>query len=152
MGRRTVTAVVCAAALAVPVADAVAAGRSVRAATKKIVVMETVTGPSVKCHAWGFMEVRLTVQKTELVNESTGKKTLLSVKIPTLSDVSWPIYPDHTPRSKYINAQALPLLQQETFQLQMNAAKQLQNISGASNTTVSWLASLQAALVKAETP
>jgi hypothetical protein len=95
------------------------------------------------------MEVRLTVQKTVTTN---GAKTTVTIKIPSLSDISWPVFPNHTPRSRYINSQALPLLQQETFQLQANAAKDLETIAGASNTTVSWQASLQAALLQAEKP
>ena len=74
----------------------------------------------------------------------------MSIKI---NSVSWPIYPDHTPKSKYINAQALPLLQGETLQLQASPATKLENISGRDATRrVAWRASLQAALAKAETP
>jgi uncharacterized protein with FMN-binding domain len=69
-----------------------------------------------------------------------------------ITNVSWPTYPDHTPKSKYINAQALPLLQGEVMQLQASSGTKLENISGATNTTVSWRQSLQAALAKAETP
>ena len=36
--------------------------------------------------------------------------------------------------------------------LQASAGTKLENISGATHTTVSWRASLQAALAKAETP
>jgi uncharacterized protein with FMN-binding domain len=79
----------------------------------------------------------------------TGAKTSVSIKI---TGVSWPVFPNHTPRSIYINGQALPLLQQETLQLQSKAATQLENISGASNSTVAWLTSLQAALIQAEKP
>ena len=93
------------------------------------------------------MVVQLKVVKTEITSAS-GKPTV-SIKI---TSVSWPTYPDHTPKSKYINAQALPLLQGETLQLQACAGAKLENISGASNTTVSWRASLQAALAKALTP
>ncbi len=146
MLRRSLTCVFCTSALAVPVSSALALERSSRAAPTKKVVVETVTGPSVQCHKWGFMEVQLKVIKTEV---TTGTHTTVSIKI---TSVSWPIYPDHTPRSKYINAQALPLLQGETMQLQANAAKDLETVSGATNTTVSWHASLQAALLQAEKP
>jgi len=114
---------------------------------KKVVSTVTVTGPSVKCHQWGFMEVRLKVVKT-VVTSTTGKPKV-SIKILA---VDWPIYPDHTPKSKYINAQALPLLQQETMQLQAAAGSKLQNISGATHTTVSWRESIQAALAQALKP
>jgi len=149
MLRKSVTTLCLVAALTLPAANALALVRSTRELTgpKKVVINEVVDGPVIKCHRWGFMEVQLGIQKTELVSGSS--KTVQSIKI---TSVSWPIFPNHTPRSIYINQQALPLLQQETLQLQANAGKELENIAGASNTTVSWLASLQAALVKAETP
>lgn len=130
--------------------NALAVSRTVESTTsikKKVVSTVTVTGPSVKCHQWGFMEVRLKVVKTVLTS-ATGKPKV-SIKILA---VDWPIYPDHTPKSKYINAQALPLLQQETMQLQANAGSKLQNISGATHTTVSWRESIQAALAQALKP
>jgi hypothetical protein len=146
MLRRWLTPLVCAAALALPVANAAALTRTARAVASKKVITETVTGPTVMCHRWGFMQVQLKVVKTEV---TTGAKTSVSIKI---TGVSWPVFPNHTPRSIYINGQALPLLQQETLQLQAKAATQLENISGASNSTVAWLTSLQAALIKAEKP
>jgi uncharacterized protein with FMN-binding domain len=146
MLRRAVTCLYCVVALSVPAGNALALTRAARSASKKVVSTVTVTGPSIKCHRWGFMEVQLKVIKTVV---TTGTKQAVTIKI---TAVNWPIYPNHTSRSKYINAQALPLLQQETLQLQANAGKELENISGASNTTVAWLASLQAALVQAETP
>jgi hypothetical protein len=130
--------------------NALAVSRATESATsikKKVVSTVTVTGPSVKCHQWGFMEVRLKVVKT-VVTSTTGKPKV-SIKILA---VDWPIYPDHTPKSKYINAQALPLLQQETMQLQAAAGSKLQNISGATHTTVSWRESIQAALAQALKP
>jgi hypothetical protein len=130
--------------------DAFALVRVTKAPTtikKKVVSNITVNGPSVKCHQWGFMQLQLKVQKTEVT--SASGKPQVSIKI---TSVSWPAYPDHTPKSKYINAQALPLLQQETLQLQGSSGSKLVNISGATQTTVSWRASLQAALAKALTP
>jgi len=114
---------------------------------KKVVTTVSVTGPSVKCHQWGFMQVRLKVVKTE-VTSGSGKPQV-SIKI---TAVDWPVYPTHTPKSKYINAQALPLLQEETMQLQSSAGAKLENIAGATHTTVSWRESLQAALAQALTP
>jgi hypothetical protein len=154
MIRTTLTTLCCATALAVPVGNALAMGRSVRAGTapKKIVKTVTVDGPSVRCiasyggHLWGYMVVELKVTKTETM---VNGKPNVAIKINT---VSWPTFPTHTPRSIYINQQALPLLQQETLQLQARAGTRLDNISGATNTTVAWRASLQAALAKAEKP
>ena len=147
--RKSLTAFACSAVLLSWTGSALALVRSVKAPIsikKKVVSTITVEGPVVKCHQWGFMQVELKVVKTEITGSGTPK---VSIKI---SGVSWPIYPDHTPKSKYINAQALPLLQQETMQLQADAGTKLINIAGATHTTVSWRASLQAALAKAETP
>src|SRR5262245_39547477 len=147
---RSLIAVFCSAVLFVWTGDAFALVRSAKAPTttkKKVVSNITVTGPSVKCHQWGFMQVQLKVVKTEITG--AGGKPNVSIKI-TL--VSWPVYPTHTPKSVYINAQALPLLQQETMQLQAASGTKLENIAGATHTTVSWRASLQGALAKALTP
>lgn len=157
MIRKAVTYFCCLAALATPVSNAFALARAAGRATSKIakktvpqetttVTKEVVDGPIVKCHHWGYMEVQLAVIKTV---KTDGSKKTVSIRI---TKVSWPVFPNHTPRSIQINIQALPLLQQETMQFQAQAANDLINISGASNTTVSWLTSLQAALTKAETP
>jgi uncharacterized protein with FMN-binding domain len=158
MIRSTLTSLCCATALAVPVGNALALGRTMRSATtapKKIVKTETIDGPSVEAHSggylgsghvWGYLEVQLKLVKTEVI---TGPHASVSIKI---TAVNWPIFPNHTSRSIYINQQALPLLQSETMQLQASAGSKLINISGASNTTVAWQASLQAALLQAEKP
>jgi len=143
-------AVFCSAVRFASTGDAFARVRSAMAPTtikKKVVTTETVTGPSVKCHQWGFMQVRLKVVKTE-VTSGSGKPQV-SIKI---TAVDWPVYPTHTPKSKYINAQALPLLQGEVMQLQASSGTKLQNIAGATHTTVSWRESLQAALAQALKP
>jgi hypothetical protein len=148
--RKSLSAAFCCAVLLGLAGNAYALVGSAKAPTtakKKVVSTVTVTGPNVKCHQWGFMEVQLKVQKT--VVTSAGGKPKVSIRI---IGVSWPIYPDHTPKSKYINAQALPLLQQETMALQAAAGAKLQTISGATHTTVSWRASLHGALAKAMTP
>jgi hypothetical protein len=136
------------------VGNAFAVARTVRSTAKiaKVVVThEVVDGPVIKCHRWGFMEVQLDVIQTEKIVGT--KKTVSSVKI---TGVHWPVFPNHTPRSTYINtagsSAALPLLAQETLQLGVTAPENLVNISGASNTTVSWLQSLTGAVLKAETP
>ncbi len=99
----------CSAVLLALAGNAFALARTAKAPTaakKKVVSNITVTGPNVKCHQWGFMTVQLQVTKT--VVTPTGGKPVVTIKI---TGVSWPVYPDHTPKSKYINAQALPLLQ-----------------------------------------
>ena len=148
--RPSLCALFCCVVLLSQAGDALAVARSASSGTseaKKVVSNVTVLGPVVKCHHWGFMQVQLKVQKTEVT--SASGKPQVSIKI---TGVSWPVYPTHTPKSKYINAQALPLLQQETMQLQASSGAKLVNISGATHTTVSWRTSLQAALAKALTP
>ena len=153
--RKSVTTAFCVAVLFAQTGSALAFVRAAKSNTtikKKIVTNVTVDGPVVKCGSsynsgqWGFMEVQIKVTKTET---TVNGKPSVSIKI---NSVSWPTFPNHTPRSIYINAQALPLLQAETLQLQASAATKLVLISGATDTTVSWRASLQAALAKAETP
>ncbi len=152
--RKAVTAATCVVALALPVANALAAGRGTRGTAKKVVTKVTVTGPAITARggggyggSWGKLQLQLVVQKT--VTTSASGKVAVSIKI---TSVSWPIYPDHAPKSKYINSQALPILQQETFRLQANAATKLANVTGATNTTTAWLTSLQGALTLAEKP
>jgi hypothetical protein len=148
--RASLTALFCSAVLFAQAGDALAVAKTEKAASreaKKVVTNVTVDGPKVKCHQWGYMVVELKVTKTE-TTAANGKSV---VKI-HIDSVSWPTFPNHTPRSIYINQQALPLLQAETLQLQASSGSKIITISGASNTTVSWKASLQGALTKAETP
>jgi uncharacterized protein with FMN-binding domain len=147
--RKSLTAVFSVAVLLALTGNALALVRTAKAPTtakKKVVSNLTVTGPSVKAHQWGFMEVQLKVQKTVVTD---GTKSTVTIKVVS---ITWPVYPDHTPKSKYINAQALPLLQQESMALQANAGSKLQNISGATHTSVAWQTSIQGALAKALTP
>jgi uncharacterized protein with FMN-binding domain len=148
MQKKTLTSLAAATTLALQ-------GTSVWAATnappkkaapirKVTTVTKTVTGPTVKCDRWGFMKLALTVKQTVV---SVGpKKTVTGVKI---TGVAEPISPTHTDRSIYINKQALPLLNTEVQQLQLNSAK-LETISGATDSTDSFVKSLQAALLAAK--
>jgi hypothetical protein len=106
-------------------------------------VTTTVMGPEISCKKWGPIVIALKIKKTTTL--VAGKKV---VKIKIL-DVTTPTYPDHTPKSVYINAQALPLLKGEVLQLQNG---NLEVVSGATDTTVSYKQSLQAALLLAKKP
>jgi uncharacterized protein with FMN-binding domain len=150
--RSTGASICCAAALTLSAGTALATARDLTTHTKppkKVVIVETVDGPVVKCHQWGYMQVQLKISKTVV---GSGPNTIASIQIRQLTDVTWPVFPNHTSRSIYINQQALPLLQYETFKLQANAAQKLQVIAGATNTTDAWKTSLQAALQRAEKP
>jgi hypothetical protein len=146
--RGSLTSLFCAAVLFALAGNAMALVRTATAPTslKKKVSTVIVTGPSVKCHQWGFMEVQIKVVKTVV---GTGASAKVTIK---LLSVTWPIFPNHTSKSIYINNQALPLLKQETLQLQAAAGSKLENIAGATHTTVSWRASMQAALAQALKP
>ena len=134
MARRALTISACVLALALPPVNALAA---VRAKT----VTKTVIGSTVTCHKWGQLQLHVKISQSVV-----GGK----VKFKIL-DISWPIWPQHTVRSVFINQKALPLLAQQVIQLQAASAK-LESISGATEVSVSFKQSLQAALLAAKTP
>jgi uncharacterized protein with FMN-binding domain len=97
----------------------------------------TVNGPSTKCHRWGQLVIRIKAQKT--VN---GKKVTLKI-----TKIDYPVYPKATFRSVYINDQALPLLIEEALEAQ---GPNVETISGATDVTVAFKASLQGAILAAK--
>ena len=117
-------------ALALPPLNAAAAAR-----TKT--VTKTVLGTTVICKKWGSIQVQLKVAQTV-----AGGKAKIKIV-----DVAWPVWPQHTVRSVFINERALPLLKQEVLQLQ---SANLEVISGATDVTVAFKQSLQAALLAAK--
>jgi len=136
--RRAITAALGAASLAVPTTAAASA-----ATTKKVIVStKTVTGTQAVADRWGYIEVALVVRKTTTIvgSKKTVKRKIIKVGVP--------IYPNHTDRSVFINQQALPYLTQEVLQAQFNP--NIQMISGASDTSVAFMQSLQSALLKAK--
>lgn len=131
--------------LAAQAGPLVAAGEAATTPAKKVLtVTKKVTGTSVQCKRWGFMQIALTVKQTVAVVGT--KKTVTGVKITAITE---PVIPTHTNRSIYINKQALPLLNEEVQQLQLGSLK-LEMISGATDSSVSFLQSLQAALLNAK--
>jgi len=132
VSRRLLTLVGLIVVLAFPSMNAWAA---VRAKASKTVT-KTVVGTTVICKKWGPIQVKLKVAQTIV----KGK-----VKIRILA-VSEPIWPQHTVKSVFINTRALPLLEQEVPQLQ---GANLETISGATDVSVSFKSSLQAALIAA---
>jgi uncharacterized protein with FMN-binding domain len=133
--RRAVTALLGAAAIAVPTANAYAT------APKKIVVTKTFAGPAAQADRWGYVQVTITVRKTTTV--VNGKKKVAR-KMTGLTATS----PNHTPRSVFINQQAIPILKSEALQAQ---SANVQLVSGASDTSYAFAQSLQAAIAKALT-
>jgi uncharacterized protein with FMN-binding domain len=141
--RRTITALLSALTIAVPVADGVAAMRSTSAdaAVKRRVVTKKVTGTAAQADRWGDVQVTLVVRKTTV---TSGAKTKVTRRIVGVSAT----YPDHTDRSVFINQQAIPYLRQEVLEAQFSSEVQL--ISGATDTSYAFVESLQAALLQAK--
>jgi hypothetical protein len=128
--KRVLTLVACVAALAVPPVNAWAGlkARSAKSVTK------FVFGTQVICHKWGPLKLEVKISKSP----GSAKFRIL--------DVKWPVWPQHTVRSVFINEKALPLLQQQVLQLQ---SAKIESISGATNISDSFKQSLQAALLAA---
>ena len=139
--RQKITATLGAAAIALPTANAVAA---LNAAPKKKVVTttKTIVGPAVGVDRWGDLQLTLVVKKT---TTTVGKKKTVTRKI---TGVTVPVYPNHTDRSVYINQQAIPYLVQEVLTAQMNP--NINQVSGASDTSDAFVRSLQSAILQAQ--
>ena len=124
------TIAACVVALALPPLNAAAAAR-----TKTLT--KTVLGTTVICKKWGSIQVQLKISQSVVGGKAKVK----------ILDVAWPVWPQHTVRSVFINERALPLLKQEVLQLQ---SANLEVISGATDVTVAFKQSLQAALLAAK--
>jgi len=133
---RKVLAAVGAIAVALPVANAAAAVKK-----KVATVTKTVTGPQMIADRWGYVEVALTVKKT---TTTVGTHKTVKRKI---TNVTVPLYPNHTDRSVFINQQALPILVQETIRAQSG---RIDLVSGATDTSDAFDQSLQSAILKAK--
>ena len=143
--RKTTAAVLGAAALALPNANAWAAAtsQSTAAKTKVVTGTKSFTGNTATADRWGGLEVTIVVKKTTTTNLVTKKKTVKR----RITAVSVPVYPNHTDRSIFINQNALPILIQETLQAQ---SAKINLVSGASDTSYAFAQSLQSAILKAK--
>jgi uncharacterized protein with FMN-binding domain len=136
------------AALIVPLGNAVTVARAAVTAAptakkKVVVITKTLTGIPGSADRWGNVQVTIVVKKT---TTTIGKKKTVARRI---TNVTVPVSPDHTDRSIFINRQALPLLIQETMQLQFNI-KGFQLVSGATDSSYGFADSLQSALIAAK--
>lgn len=131
--RRVLTIAACVLALALPPLDAVAAARAKT-------VTKTVMGTTVKCNKWGNLQLQLKVAQSIVGGKVKSFKILA---------IAWPTWPQHTVRSVFINQKALPLLQQQVLELQSG---KIETISGATDVSISFKQSLQAALLAAKAP
>ena len=86
----------------------------------------TYKGPAVDMR-WGTVQVSIVVKNKKITNV----KPAVSI---------------HTPRSQFINDQALPLLKQEVLRAQSG---DIELVSGATDTSEAYVTSLQAAVKKA---
>lgn len=139
MPRKTIATLATLWVLAYPTVGAWGAVVAPRTALKPKAKSTTVvvSGPSVKCHRWGQLVIRIKALKT--VN---GSKVTLKIQ-----KIDYPIYPIATFRSKYINDQALPLLIEEALEIN---GPNVETISGATDVTVSFKESLQGAILLAK--
>jgi len=136
------------AALIVPLGNAVAVARAATTVAptvkkKVIVVTRTISGSEGSAGRWGSVQVTIVVKKT---TTTIGKHKTVARRI---TKVDVPVSPDHTSRSIFINQQALPLLIQETLQLQFQLSK-FQLVSGATDSSYGFANSLQSALLSAK--
>jgi uncharacterized protein with FMN-binding domain len=133
VARRVLTIAACVIALALPPLDAVAAA-------KAKTVTKTVIGSTVICKKWGPLQLHVKITQSVVAGKVKSFKILA---------ITWPIWPQHTVRSVFINQKALPLLQQQVLELQ---SAKIETISGATDITISFKQSLAAALIAAKTP
>ncbi len=100
--RRATTAVLGAAALALPNANAWAAAAAQRATPKARVVTATrsFTGAAGEASRWGELQVTIVVRKTTTTAVATGRKTVKR----RIVAVRVPVYPSHTDRSIFITS------------------------------------------------
>lgn len=128
--RKTITTLVTAGVLALPVVNTAAA------ATKAKVVIRKFSGTTYQVEHFGSLQVVITVKKTTVGRKVTRRITAVSV----------PVYPASSGRSQYISANAIPILRSEALRAQ-NARIDL--VSEATATSEAFVGSLQAAILKA---
>jgi len=144
--RRVAAAGLSTLALAIPVADAAAAvvektATSAKPKKKVVTVTKTVAGSEGFAGRWGSVKVVLVIRKT---TTTIGTKKTVARRV---TKVAVPEYPNHTDRSVFINQQALPILQQEVMQRQLDP--NIDFVSGATDTSQAFEQSLQAAIIAA---
>ncbi len=124
-------------ALALPAGDLRAAGGAPK--RKVVTVTERATSPLVAVSRWGELQVTIEV---EVTTTTVGTRKTRRLRI---TDIRFPVYPDHSDRSAFISSQALPLLRQEVLELRGTT---IQLVSGATDTSYGFVEALRAALAK----
>jgi uncharacterized protein with FMN-binding domain len=142
VAKRVLAVIACSLVLSLPTVDAWATAWH-KATRQRATVTKIVKGPTVECPVvsdrykhgkWGPLQVELKISKVP----GSAKFKILAV--------TWPIWPQHTARSVFINDKALPLLQMQVLQLQ---SAKIETISGATNVSDSFIQSLHGALLAA---
>jgi uncharacterized protein with FMN-binding domain len=138
VAKRLLAVLACSLVLSVPTVNAWATAWHKATKHRAASVTKIIKGTTVKCPVssgkWGPLQVALKISK----KPGSPKFKILAV--------TWPIWPQHTARSVFINEKALPLLQQEVLQIQ---SAKIETISGATQVSDSFIQSLQAALIAA---
>jgi uncharacterized protein with FMN-binding domain len=129
--RRTITSLLTAGVLALPVVNTAAA------ATKTKVAIRKFTGTTYQVEHFGQLQVVITVKKTTKGKKVTRRITAISV----------PVYPDSSGRSQYISENAIPILRSEALRAQ---SAKIDFVSEATLTSEAFTGSLQAAIAKAK--
>jgi uncharacterized protein with FMN-binding domain len=142
VAKRVLAVIACSLVLSLPTFNAWATAWH-KATRQRATVTKIVKGPTVECPVvsdrykhgkWGPLQVDLKISKVP----GSAKFKILAV--------TWPIWPQHTAKSVFINDKALPLLQMQVLQLQ---SAKIETISGATNVSDSFIQSLHGALLAA---
>lgn len=140
--RRHVTALLSAAVLLLPTTNAVAAAIASPPKKKIVTTWKQALGRLVQVDRWGYVQVLLVVRKktTTIGTKKTIARRITAVRVP--------VYPNTgASHTIYLNREVIPLLAQQVLTGQLNTKIQL--ISEATDTSVAFDKSLQAALLKA---
>src|SRR5438105_6415141 len=107
--RKTITSLLAATVIAVPVANATAA---VKAVKKTVVRTKKFTGATIDTGRYGLLRVTIVVRKTTTIvgSRKTVKRKITSISVPE--------YPNDTDRSAFISQNAIPVLMQEALRAQ----------------------------------
>ena len=133
--RKTITSLLAATVIAVPVANATAA---VKAVKKTVVRTKRFTGSTIDTGRYGLLRVTIVVRKTTSI---VGTRKSVKRRV---TSVSVPVYPNDTDRSAFISQNAIPVLVQEALRAQ---GARVDIVSGATYTSEAFAQSLQAAIL-----
>jgi hypothetical protein len=140
--RNRIAAALGAATLTLPVLNGVAEAMAVASKKTSAIVTRQVVGPLVKCDRWGYVQVTLVVRKTTTTVGTRKKITrrIVSVRVPQYPKTG-------APHTIALNARTIPVLAQQVMKGQL--ATRIQVVAEATDTSIAFDQSLQAAILKA---